>query len=359
MGMGLRRWVMAGAVLAATGCSSVVETGSGGAGEGSSGGAGEGSGSSDDLARLAAAICERQAACDCDEPYSDYDQDGCETLHYEGLQNYGAAAAQDADNYVFDAQCLRELADCWEQLECGQSYADAAACAPSCAIHRMNLGVGDDCYDSWVAVNPPGLLERCEPDLTCLGGHGYAVCDTPAPLQLGERCFDAGMHRHCAPDLYCAGQEEGSGECQPRLREGTACEARGACEVGLRCHEGVCGPLGQPGEDCSFDGDCDGDLRCHPIDDVCAARGEVGEVCRFPTDYGFEFLPCVDGAWCGEEVCEPTLEIGSACEYSDGCLTGSACVDGSCTDCAEGGCGGGYPLCSAIPHPAMYPRPLE
>lgn len=354
MNFGGRTWLTTAVMLAAMGCTSAVETGKGGSGDG-----GGGDSSSDDLRRLAAAICERQAECDCEVPYDDdLDQASCEALHYEGLQDYGAEAAT-ADNYVFDATCLRELADCWEQLACGQSFMDAAACAPSCAIHQMNLGAGDDCYDSWVVVSPPGLLERCEPGLACLSGHGYAVCDTPTPLQVGEYCFDEGAHRHCAPDLYCAGQESGSRACQPRLEDGSDCETRGACADGLRCNEGTCGPLGRPADECSLDSDCDGDLRCHPIDGVCAARAEIGEACRFPTDYGLEFLPCVDGAWCSEEGCQPPLEIGSACEYSDGCPDGSACRNGVCTDCTDGGCGGGYPLCSAIPHPAMYPSNPE
>jgi hypothetical protein len=254
---------------------------------------------------------------------------------------------------------LRELAECWEQLECGQSHEDAVLCAPSCAVHQMNLGVGSDCENESVALRPTGFVEQCEPGLTCLGGHGYAVCDTADPLEVGERCFDAGSHRFCAPDLYCAGQESGAGQCQPRVGEGSACETSSACTTGLRCLEGSCVPLGQPGEDCSSHSDCASNLRCHPIEDVCAARAEIGEVCRFPTDYGVEFLACVEGAWCGEEHCEPLLELGSPCTYSDGCPMESACENGYCTECADGSCLGGDPVCVAMPLGYLYPRKSE
>ena len=299
-------------------------------------------------------LCERAVECGCGE----VDEAACQSQHDEGLRNYGVAVAAESEDYAFDQDCLRELADCWEQLECGQSYADAAACAPSCAIHQLNLGVGGDCYDSWVVVNPPGLLERCEPGLTCQGGHGYSVCDTPTPLQVGEPCFDAGMHKSCAQGLYCAGEEPG-GACAPKRGEGAACERADACESGLRCSEGTCAPRGEPGDACVFDSECGDGLQCHPLDDVCVAVADLGEPCRLPTDYGVEFLSCVEGAWCGEEACEPLLDLGDPCEFSDGCPLGSTCEGGVCTDCSDGACGGPRPLCSAIPSPAMYPLSPE
>ena len=62
-----RSLVMMVAVSAGTGCSAVVDVGDSGAGHGGTGGGTTRNG--DDLARLAAAICERQAACGCEEPY--------------------------------------------------------------------------------------------------------------------------------------------------------------------------------------------------------------------------------------------------------------------------------------------------
>lgn len=339
------RWVLGGVGFVVAACSPQKESTSGEA----AGGGG------DDLARLAAALCEREVQCGC----GDVEPADCETLHYEGLRNYGLSVAAESDAYALDRDCLRELADCWEQLECGQSYADAMACAPSCAVHRMNVGVGGDCYDSWVVVNPPGLLERCEDGLTCQGGHGYSVCDTPTPLRLGDSCFDAGNHKSCGAGLYCTGQESGPGECALQLGEGAACEGRGACQSGLRCNEGACGPLGRRGEGCSLDSDCDDALQCHPLDGVCVPLANVGEPCRLPTEHGVEFLSCVEGTWCGEEACEPTLDLGAPCEFSDGCPLGSSCHEGSCTDCSTGACGGPLPLCGAIPDPAMYPPAPE
>ena len=178
------------------------------------------------------------------------------------------------------------------------------------------------------------------------------------PLQVGEPCFDAGMHKSCAQGLYCAGEEPG-GACAPKRGEGAACERADACESGLRCSEGTCAPRGEPGDACVFDSECGDGLQCHPLDDVCVAVADLGEPCRLPTDYGVEFLSCVEGAWCGEEACEPLLDLGDPCEFSDGCPLGSTCEGGVCTDCSDGACGGPRPLCSAIPSPAMYPLSPE
>lgn len=304
----------------------------------------------DDLLRLATAICAREAACECSMPEPWDEPSECVALHHEGLMRLGEDA-EAADDYAFDATCLRELADCWEQLECGESFADA--CASECAVHRLNLGTDSECESESYDLGPPRFIHECAEDLACLSGHGYSVCDTTEPLQLGESCFDAAYHRHCAPDLYCA-DEDGAGECQPRVADGGACETSTSCAAGLRCADGTCGAKVQIGGACETETDCITDLFCHPTLAVCAAPAEIGEQCRFPVGVNDELIPCNGAAWCGETVCEAPLEIGSACEYSDGCPDGSACEGGVCTACALGSCGQD-PVCAAVPYPYSYP----
>jgi hypothetical protein len=307
----------------------------------------------DDLARLATAMCERQAACECvvTDPWLDLAE--CEGVHHEGLRRL-TENAEAADDYAFDAACLRELADCWEQLECGESY--DAVCAPDCAVHRLNLGTGDECEPEPHQFGPSGFVQECAEDLACLSGHGYAVCDTPAPLQVGESCQDGALHRSCAPDLYCADVDGESYECQARVGEGGVCDSFPSCEIGLRCDEGGrCRPKIEVGGACEDTADCSADLTCHPTLAVCVERAEVGEQCRFAVGPNDRFVPCIEGAWCGEALCEAQLELGEACMYSDGCPLGSACEGGVCTACASGSCALD-PVCSEVPAPYAYPN---
>lgn len=285
-----------------------------------------------ELARLAAALCDRQAACGCEQIGEPLDAAACGAKHYEGLLEVAAGAAE-AEGHGFDASCLAELADCWEGLECGQTGEDIQLCAPSCAVHRMNLGVGDACSEPY-GFGPAGFLSQCEPGLVCLGGHGYSVCDHPEPLEDGESC-DPGAHRRCAADSYCA-----SGECQPLVESGDACERATDCADDLFCDDGLCWPAGDEGSDCDENSECRSELSCHPVDAVCVEPAEIGEDCRFP-DNGF--VPCVEGAWCGEQHCEAPLDNGDACMFSDGCPEGSRCDGGVCATAAY------EPVCGGVP----------
>jgi hypothetical protein len=338
------------AIVAACGPAAGGPVDGSGSGEGGSGDE-SGDAEVDDLVRLATAMCEREVECSCEVVTPWTDLAPCVGVHHGGLLRLAEDAAA-ADAYAYDAECLRELADCWEQIECGESYADA--CASDCSVHRLNLGGGSECDpEAAYYLRPAGFVRECADDLACLSGHGYAVCDSPAPLQVGERCQDGAHHRSCAPDLYCAATD-GVSECRPRIGDGGACEYSTSCALGLRCDDGTCRPKLDVGGACEHTDDCSTDLTCHPTLATCVAPAQIGEQCRFDVGGNPEFVPCIDAAWCGETSCEAPLELGSACESGDGCPEGSACEAGVCTACALGSCGHD-PVCAQVPDANAYP----
>jgi hypothetical protein len=317
--------------------------------EDAGGDAGDGDAMGDDLARLAEAMCAREAACGCspDDVLAE-----CRAVHLQGLTGVGDLAAEEAD-YSFDPACLRELADCWEQIPCGMSYEEAvASCDSACVVHRVSRDVGSQCESEPWGFGPAGFVGQCEAGLECLGGHGYAVCDVDSPLEVGDNCFDPGFHRHCGAGLYCT-TEDGDGVCAPRMVEGGICETWTACASELRCVDSVCVPRAAAGAACETDFDCLADLSCHPVESACVAPAEIGQPCRFPVGPNIRFVPCADGAWCGDPNCEAMLELGDACMFSDGCPDGSGCEGGVCTDCRGVGCN--EPICALVPDPVSYP----
>lgn len=296
----------------------------------------------DELARLAIAMCERQQACGCEPDTEQWDPANCETDHYEGLLAL-ANQSSEQETYAFDASCLRELAECWEQLECGLPSDGTPLCDLECAVHQLNLEKRANCENEPYRQGPAGYTSQCAPGLECLGGHGYAICDDPAPLEAGEDCVDGALHRSCGRELYCAGEDDGNNVCEPRLEEGAACERQAMCVEGLRCADGVCSPRVGVGSACERSEDCTMGLRCNLTEYICVAPYELGEQCRFSG----EPMPCVEGNWCRDDRCEPELALGSACTISDWCADGG-CIDGVCT---------GYePICSSVPALSSYPR---
>lgn len=299
---------------------------------------------SNDLARLAAAMCERQTTCGCDAVSDPADAETCETEHYNGLAQLANNAAE-SDAYTFDAACLQQLAECWEALPCGRNVEELELCAPACAVHQRNLGAGEACEAEQYLLGPSGFLRECAPELSCQGGHGYAVCDDPTPLQAEESC-DAGGHRRCADGLFCRGTETEPARCLPRIPEGGTCDLAEACDTGLRCADSVCVSRSEVGESCEVHGTCASGLACHPTDEVCVEAASVGEQCRFNDDG----IGCVEGSWCSDnDNCELRSAIGSACpdENFYGCADGSSCVDGICSRYEQ--------ICSAVPPPYAYP----
>lgn len=340
----------------ATGCPAGDDAGL--VGEGGAGGDGDAATSpNDDLARLAVALCDHQAACECSTVGDAVGLAECEQLHEEGLRRMGLAT-QDSEAYAFDAECLRELADCWEQLECEAPFADpyvGGPCDLDCAVHQRNLERGSACESEPYQLLPLGFASECAPGLSCLGGHGYSVCDTPASLQVGDDCFGGAHHRSCASELYCRYGEAGQGTCQPRVGDGDACE-EGTCIRGLRCEAGLCVPRGAVGEQCESRSDCGESLWCHFEDGVCVDDLPIGETCRFPDDPNDDLLPCVAGVYCGDENCEAKREAGSPCTAAYECLGQSSCDNGVCTTCEALGNCPDAPICNQIPYTSSYPR---
>ncbi len=319
-------------------------------------GSGDEAAPDDDLARLAGALCNHHAACECAVVGDPVGLAECEQLHRGGLQRM-ALEVQESEAYAFDAECLRELADCWEQLECGGPYGDpyvGGPCDLDCVVHQRNLERGSDCESEPYQFLPLGFASECGPGLACLGGHGYSVCDTPAPLQVGDDCFDGALHRSCAPELYCQYDEAGQGSCQPRADQGDVCEDE-SCVQGLRCETGVCVPRGEVGEPCEFRSDCSEGLSCHYADNVCVDDLPVGEACRFPNGPNDDLLPCVEGAYCGDDQCELKRETGSPCTAGYECQERSSCDDGVCTTCEALGNCPDEPLCNQIPFISSHP----
>ncbi len=299
---------------------------------------------SDDLRRLASAICALRATCACEVFGDPKTASECEELHYEGLRQVGVNAA-DSDTYVFDGDCLRELADCWEQLECGQSWQDAQQCAPSCAVHQRNLSAGEPCVLEGPRVGLPSLRDECDDGFACLSSHGDLACDDPTPLQAGETCHREAGRRRCGDGLYCAG-EPGEQRCVPLLGEGSASNPLNVCAGGLVCPDEICVPPAELGDDCETTEACGSGLTCHPVSGTCVGPVQLGEQCEFADE---QWLQCAGEAFCGDEGCEPRLPPGSACGSagSDACSFGSRCSRGVCFESDA--------LCSAIPLWQGYP----
>lgn len=227
----------------------------------------------------------------------------------------------------------------------GRFCADGAGlCAPSGACVAMP-DAGADCF-------PEGPFPRCRAGLTCVGG----TC--APPVAVGGAC-DGDV---CVAEARCA-----DGRCRRPVALGEACGDDAACEgastcEGGRCVEATAAFCDAPGAACGDDGLCGGavDRRCVPV----PGRGgacEASESCQaglacvdgICVDGPAQGQPCVDGLWCGpglacsmDGVCGPVPTRGEPCAMGlfgpFTCAEGLACVARRCADVPGEGeeCGG-------------------
>lgn len=186
----------------------------------------------------------------------------------------------------------------------------------SCGVCQPMYGeqqVGDPCLDF-------GTLRGsdCAQGLLCDGYPGVCV-DPCAPTPVGESCSGPAM---CGPGRFCSFDDEicrelavaGESCFRSRCAEGLVCERYGDyCTVPASVDEPCNSIECQPDLECVFIG---GGRICRPI----SGRGGLCE------------SRCTGDNWCDESdnICRRWLELGEPCESSAGCVSGLACVFGTC-----------------------------
>ncbi|MCB9602327.1 MAG: hypothetical protein H6722_17305 [Sandaracinus sp.] len=224
-------------------------------------------------------------------------------------------------------------------------------------------------------------LARCDPDdlrrfvdPTVEGCIAYERCDAPSPegFVVTPACLEALRTAPCEGEgLYPPGYEVlWSHECtlggpfeQPGEGEGcgsTLCRPGGDappahlhCADGLYCdRDDVCRRMVPVGEPCDLPrapgvviDPCETGAYCDFLAGVCRARLAPGATCETLVDDRHDVDPCRSPARCEEGVCTSPVEppppdyadVAEACENTDDCLRGLACVDGVCAALVCGG----------------------
>ena len=152
----------------------------------------------------------------------------------------------------------------------------------------------------------------------------------------------------------CSGRYGACGVCQEVVKTvGGACDDIHACGERLECVSGACARVGvADGRPCSGKGDdCNDASFCDrsSTEPVCAPRIGLGgscasrpcekelvchdQVCKAPPVEGAACLGavCGPGLYCALGVCTTPLPLGAACDGSEPCVSGAACMDGTCT----------------------------
>ncbi|MBK8257103.1 MAG: hypothetical protein IPK82_31085 [Polyangiaceae bacterium] len=291
-----------------TGCSDDGSSGSGGSG-GSTGsttstseGPVNGSLEADYCAPLAAFVCSRLIACNCEVilPSGALEQAACE-----------------AD---YKARCLDAYAPLTQAVEQGQAHvlaAEAAACiqllkdsTPGC--ERPRGSVAQALCPAWFS-GEGAVGEACSFPF-CGQGAGVCIDGTcEAKPEVGLPCATGGI---CASGLLCL-----DGECAAPAVEGQSCTVDDACAPPLRCVDGVCHPLVEKGGSCSQLEACALGLEC--INGTCSDKE--------PTTCG-DADPCGNLTSCfAPRVCAPKGKSGGPCFEDASCEEGLRCEGGLCT----------------------------
>ncbi len=277
----------------------------------------------DDIAiqRLETALCDKRAACDCDQ------DDQFAPIDFEcgdwPLREQGFFRMVDTSR-AFDPGCV----DRWE------AWVDGLRCQAValpryedvCPLYHGTIAQGMPCSGD----NP--LSTECDRDLFCLAG----TCRDPQvtafggvdqPCDFGDRCDDdqlecnGGLCRRLptagepCPDFRCDENARCDQDmrCQSLPSAGQSC-LDGACSPGAFCDldpmtgEGDCLGLLDLGDPCT------GHLQCSSGNcpaGICKDPARPGEACSGT-------LPCGEDSFCVNFVCEAFPEdsapLGSICE---------------------------------------------
>lgn len=125
------------------------------------------------------------------------------------------------------AACNPEQDECTAGEVCRPS---AAGMGPTCGPIQLQRTAGATCDE---------LVTYCNPlvGLTCEAG-SCAMTRPPGGAQ-GNGCSEGDFAAPCNAGLYCAGADQGSKTCQPKVAIGEVCDDSDACADGS-CESGRC-----------------------------------------------------------------------------------------------------------------------
>lgn len=338
-GVGMRRAVVLGLVLGASG--------------GACGDAGESSGSDSDSADALGA-------------------DGVDGV--DGVGDVGPDGGV-ADPFVVpSAVPIAELADAFGRARCafdarcevGFVGAEPEACIASAGAYawmgevvQRQVARGRSSYDAeamgaclqWLAARPCGEVGQLNWDNGVDGGRSYFTRDV-APDWLREPSCRAAflgdgeagegcMHGVECKTGTCFGADRGI--CGVCAASGATCAWGDACPADERCDQaaGRCVPRAERGEACGRDADCLPHLRCEgapPGVGTCGSLPRVGEACD---DGNFGSALCAVGARCRGSMCTDfegavLAGDGEACGSERACRPGLSCKDLVCVAAGVG-----------------------
>lgn len=206
-------------------------------------------------------------------------------------------------------------------------------------------------------------IDGCDLDIRGTLGDG-AACVSGGQCQSGDCTFttqgpvggDGGINTSC-------------GTCKPALADGADCTSGGTCVTGDVCkytfdsttgaETGVCTKKPAPGDvgaSCTSAAECKAPNHCDFTsstvgDGTCAAPVASGGACETSNDCA-DGLACIRDATSATGTCGTAVAEGSACTSTDSCATGLAC-DPSTQKCvkikfaaADAPCDGETILCS-------------
>lgn len=336
---------------------------------------------------------------ECASGYCDYNTQTCQPRCFS---DQDCPAHQFCASFSSSSQCADKRADgqgCTDDSECvsgtcnlaevcgppkaiGDACSGAYQCAPNAYCHQQKctprVGPGGLC-DSYEACAEPFLCinQRCElMSLACRPGKigercAYLrICDEHSVCDFGDTFLcearrspgQACTGNDCSPGYYC-GESGNEKACTPRLPTGSVCTHHEQCVDGTWCTGAAGSPYtckpGPEGDLCDWDHPCPSHLfcgdgyRCHapggqgaPCQDsqACAAgffcknydRCEplkaIGTYCSTYTE------PCVEEAYCSNDVCVLDAKLGEPCSSSQ--YSGPQC--GAGLRCVYDSSGSGY-----------------
>ncbi|MFS8069978.1 MAG: hypothetical protein ACMG6S_26740, partial [Byssovorax sp.] len=202
------------------------------------------------------------------------------------------------------------------------SLATGAACDIGAQCQSGNCTSRDSCG---FCVDESKLGDACGPTALCVGWRDQCtdgVC-VEVGLAEGSACQETKGSSDCLSSLYCL-----NGTCIPRLQVGDLCDADGylpACPEDTRCVASVCQQVKEAheGEACDV-----GPVYCTGEGLFCD-----GETCRRPRTGApagsscFQDF-CGEGLICATYTCAVPRNAGEACDYTEACAAGLACIYG-------------------------------
>lgn len=211
---------------------------------------------------------------------------------------------------------------------------------------------------------PPKLCAACTSDADC--GTGSCQKDARGERFCTRKCAYFG-EQECPDTTYC--KQVGNtpedffcypvdGVCNNDGLDCAKCDADTDCQSGLSCFEAF-GNIKYCARACGGDGTCPNDaLTCTHVGDksLClpppAPGDDVGKCGALPLGF---CEPCRNGFGCQSGLCLESPNIGEVCsrpcDATNGCPSGTDCVQGACVPPLANGCQG-FLSCFSVKCPA-------